>query len=70
MAKTKNEIQRAYEQRTGYAAQKKYIKEHGKQYAFCLMMPQDNDIIEKLKSVPSKAGYIKKLIREDIAKSE
>lgn len=26
------------------------------------------DIIEKLESVPSKAGYIKALIREDIKK--
>lgn len=30
---------------------------------------QDADVIEKLKSVPSKQGYIKKLIRADIARS-
>ena len=28
----------------------------------------DRDVIEKLSSVPSKQGYIKTLIREDIAK--
>ena len=30
---------------------------------------QDADILEKLKGVPSKQGYIKKLIRADIAES-
>lgn len=29
----------------------------------------DADILEKLSSVPSKQGYIKELIRADIAKS-
>lgn len=30
----------------------------------------EQDIIDKLESVPSKATYIKRLIREDIAKSK
>lgn len=70
MAKTKAEIQREYEKRTGYAAQAKYLKERGKSVAFRLIKPQDNDIIEKLESVSSKAGYIKELIRADIAKDK
>ena len=61
---------REYEKRTGYAAQAKYLKERGKSVAFRLIKPQDNDIIEKLESVSSKAGYIKELIRADIAKDK
>ena len=67
MAKSKNEIQRDYEKRTGYAAQNKYNKERGKSVALRLIHPQDDDVLEMLESVPSKAGYIKQLIRADIA---
>lgn len=70
IAKTKAEIQRDYEKRTGYAAQAKYLKERGKSVAMRLICPQDNDILQKLENVPSKAGYIKKLIRDDIAKEK
>lgn len=35
-----------------------------------LIHPQDDDILEKLDSVPSKAGYIKSLIRADISKEK
>lgn len=69
MAKTKSEIQKEYEKRTGYAAQHKYNKERGTSVAFRLFTPQDDDILAKLETVESKAGYIKKLIRDDI-KSE
>lgn len=44
----------------------KYQKEHTKQYRFNCHKVYDNDIIAKLNSVPKKATYIKKLIREDI----
>ena len=67
MAKSKNEIQRDYEKRTGYAAQNKYLKERGKSVALRLIHPQDDDVLEMLESVPSKSGYIKQLIRADIA---
>ena len=67
MAKSKNEIQRDYEKRTGYAAQNKYNKERTVQASIRLIIPKDNDILEKLDAVPSKAGYIKQLIRADIA---
>lgn len=66
MAKSKAEIQRDYEKRTGYAAQQKYNKEKGTSVAFRLFTPQDDDILQKLSTVESKAGYIKMLIREDI----
>ncbi len=68
MAKSKNEIQREYSQRTNYAAQAKYHKEKTKHYTFAAMVNTESDIIEKLDSVSNKSGYIKKLIREDIAK--
>jgi len=34
------------------------------------MMNTEQDIIQKLESVPNKAGYIKQLIWEDIAKEK
>jgi len=70
MAKTKAEIQREYEKRTGYAAQSKYKKENTKQIALQLNIKTDTDILKKLEEVPNKQGYIKSLIREDIAKSK
>lgn len=70
MAKTKAEIQRDYEKRTNYAAQAKYLKERGKSVAMRLISPQDDDIINHLETVGSKAGYIKSLIRADIAKTK
>lgn len=33
------------------------------------LYPTDADIINKLDNVPTKAGYIKNLIREDIKKN-
>lgn len=47
-------------------AKKKWDKEHTTFVGFKLNNNTDADIIEKLKKVPSKAGYIKKLIRHDI----
>lgn len=64
----KNERQREYAKKTGYAASAKYNKEKGQSVAFRLFHPQDDDVIAQLNSVPSKAGYIKDLIRKDIAK--
>ena len=45
----------------------KYNKERGRLVSTRLVTPQDNDILEFLESVPSKSGYIKQLIRADIA---
>lgn len=59
----KNERQKAYDQRTNLAAQKKYRKDNTKQIAFLLNYNTDADIFEQLEKVPSKNGYIKECIR-------
>lgn len=54
-------------------AQKKASAEFNKrktvQVALRLNIEKEKDIIDKLNSVPSKMGYIKQLIREDIKKN-
>ena len=55
-------------------AQKKASANYAKKMTKCVNLAfnkkTDADILEKLDQVDSKMGYIKKLIREDIAKSE
>lgn len=70
MAKTKAEIQRDYERRSGYKAQAKYDKEKTRRYVVKVMTTTEADIIQRLDSVPNKAGYIKGLIRADIEKEK
>lgn len=70
MPKTKREIQKDYEKRTGYAAQARYKAKNVKAFRFECIKTTEKDIIDKLESVPNKSGYIKSLIRADIAKSE
>ena len=48
--------------------QDRYHKAHTVSIAIRLMKNTEQDIIQKLDSVPNKAGYIKQLIRQDIAK--
>ena len=67
MAKTKAEIQKEYDKRTGYAAQKKYAQSATKRIAFDVNLNTDQDIIQRLAEVHNKQGYIKALIRADIA---
>ena len=50
-------------------AQAKYDKENRRVYGFRLHNTLDADIIKKLSSVPSMQGYIKQLIRADIART-
>lgn len=50
-------------------SQLKYDNEHCRTYHMKLHLENDADIIEKLASVPSMQGYIKRLIREDIART-
>lgn len=69
-AKTKAEIQRDYEKRSGYASQKKYQQTNTKRIAFDVNLKTDQDIIQRLSEVPNKQGYIKELIRADIAKQK
>lgn len=49
-------------------AQKKYDAENTKQVHLKLNLRIDEDILEKLDSVPNKQGYIKSLIRADLKK--
>ena len=69
MGNTKAERQKAYDKRTGYAAQKKYTKKATKRIAFDVNVNTDGDIIQRLSEVPNKQGYIKELIRADIART-
>lgn len=47
----------------------RYDSVHCKAYGLKLNLKTDKDIIERLASVPSMQGYIKQLIREDIART-
>jgi hypothetical protein len=49
--------------------QYKYDSSHCKHYNLKLNLVFDSDVIEKLASVPSMQGYIKQLIRDDIART-
>lgn len=49
-------------------AQAKYDAENTRQVHLKLNRRTDSDILERLDAVPSKQGYIKRLIREDLAK--
>lgn len=47
--------------------QQRYAKKNIKQFKIDCVITTESDIIEKLESVSNKAGYIKSLIRADIA---
>lgn len=47
----------------------RYDKENTRQVKLKLNLRSDADILEKLEAEPSMQGYIKRLIREDIAKN-
>lgn len=49
--------------------QERYHKAHTINVNIRLMKNTEQDIIQKLASVPNKAGYIKALIRADMSKS-
>lgn len=49
-------------------AQAKYDAENTRQVHLKLNLGTDGDVLEKLDSVPSKQGYIKRLIRADMEK--
>lgn len=50
-------------------AKKRYDKENTKQILLKFNIKNDEDILQWLEQQPSKQGYIKELIRSDIAKS-
>lgn len=47
-----------------------YNQEHTKQVKLALNLKTDADIIQHLKTVPNVQGYIKTLIRENMAKQK
>lgn len=51
-------------------ADKKYFQNTVVQYAVRFTKSQDQDIIDHLNKQENKLGYIKRLIREDIAKEQ
>ena len=55
--------------KTHTEAQMRYDKANRRVYGFRLHNTIDADIIDKLASVPSMQGYIKQLIRDDIART-
>lgn len=50
--------------------QERYHKKNTKLFTIRLVETTEKDIIEKLDAVPNKSGYIKGLIREDIAREK
>lgn len=50
--------------------QDRFDRLNSKVYRVKVMTRTEQDIIAKLESVPNKAGYIKRLIRADIAASK
>lgn len=48
--------------------QERYAAKNKRQFKIDCIKTTEQDIINKLDSVPNKAGYIKDLIRADIAK--
>ena len=50
-------------------AQAKYDSTHCKYYSFKMHLENDADIIARLAEVDSMQGYIKQLIRDDIART-
>ena len=50
--------------------QERYAAKYKKQYSLPCFTSTEQDIIDRLESVPNKAGYIKQLIRDDIARSQ
>lgn len=49
-------------------AQKRYMKTRTRQIAFRLNIGTDADILAHIDKQPSKQGYLKQLVRADIAK--
>ena len=50
--------------------QERYDAKNVRRYVLKVVIPTEPDILEKLEAEPNKNGYIKRLIREDIARSQ
>jgi hypothetical protein len=55
---------------TSYKPQEKYDAENTKRFTLKVNTKTEKDILNKLNTVPSKQGYIKSLIRADIAEGK
>lgn len=62
----KNERQREYAKRTGYAASAKSQKVNTKTVNLRFSINTESDILEYLETKENKSGYIKELIRKDM----
>lgn len=51
------------------AANERWNKTNQQRYTIAFMRRTEADLIEKLESVPNRAGYIKSLIRRDLAEN-
>lgn len=49
--------------------QVQYDKEHTRRLGFKLNTKTDSDILSWMEQIPNKQGYIKQLIRDDIARN-
>lgn len=56
--------------RTSPAAVKKWQAAHLKRYSLPVSLDSERDIIDRLEVQENKAGYIKSLIKADIAKDK
>jgi hypothetical protein len=51
----------------GLTPQERYHKKNTRLFTIRLVETTEKDIIDKLNSVPNKSGYVKDLIRKDLA---
>lgn len=47
-----------------------YMRQHYKHVSLMLRMGEDDDVIERLSTVPVKSDYLKELVRNDIRKEQ
>jgi len=66
MARTKAEIQKAYEKRSGWAANRKYQEKVMYRVGLMFNRNTEPDIIEYLSGIENKTDYIRGLIRADM----
>lgn len=48
----------------------RYDKTHMKQFLLKFHLANDADVIEKLSSVPNMQGYVRQLVRQDLARTD
>lgn len=65
----KIEYQKEYEKKTKYASKIKYQNKNIVKITLKFVKTTESDLIERIESQENKAGYIKRLVREDMNKS-